>query len=1051
MKTHNINSLRCSHYPPHPKLFDMCDELGLWVMDEADLETHGFYDCIARPLDIPEEWDYEERKKQTFPPAGKYTSQNPDWKEAYVDRMVQLVQRDKNHSSIIMWSLGNEAFYGDNHKAMYEYGKAFDPTRPIHYEGDVDAVTADMFSYMYPPIDRLLHLMKTAGVKEDGSWDKPIVLCEYAHAMGNGPGALDDYVETFEANERLQGGYIWEWANHGIWKEDPDGKKYYAYGGDFDDFPNDGTFVMDGLLHSTHEPTLGLVQLKKSYQPLLLSEDAVANHVSGQANKPLSRPPHCLTIDETVAELKANAEDGLTDADAKARLEEYGRNQFGEEKGVQPVKILVAQIANAMTLVLILAMAASFGIESWIEGGVVTGVIAINIIVGFQQEYKAAKTMDSLRSLSSPTASAVRDGSNQTVPTVEIVPGDMVELKTGDTIPADVRIIEAVNFETNEALLTGESLPVRKEPSMTFEDETGPGDRLNVAYSSSTVTKGRARGIVFATGMYTEIGQIAAALRGKSSRRRPVKRKEDGSASPGRYVQAGILTAYDAVGVFLGINVGTPLQRKLSQLALLLFGIAIICAIIVLAANDFNTTQEVIIYAVATGLSMIPASLVVVLTITMAAGTKRMVQRHVIVRNLKSLEALGAVTNICSDKTGTLTQGNMVVRKAWVPGVGTFSVKDATEPFNPTKGSLSSRVEQPKDISFQAEDAEGESFSDVDGQVKSNTTLQTYLNVASLANLATVHQNKEGEWHARGDPTEIAIQVFASRFNMNRLVLAVTMSPKSIPPQEIEGTPDWQHQAVFRRNTLPARSYHIPETSLLLNGQWEFSYTSCPEESPQPGDEDVPEDNWGTIEVPGHWQLQGHGRPHYTNTVFPIPVCPPFAPTDNPTGVYRRTFNVPSTWDASSQLRLRFDGVDSAYHIYVNGALVGYAEGSRNASEFDVTDFVKHDAPNDLFVKPRLDVLGMVIYATELVLWIGVFAAGGWYNLRPWMRGKLSKGGEGEDESPAAAGHDDDEPGVQTEGITAHGNHSSTSVFQTASREEASGTGREIRWPMNRK
>ncbi|KAF3355646.1 hypothetical protein VD0004_g5343 [Verticillium dahliae] len=501
-------------------------------------------------------------------------------------------------------------------------------------------------------------------------------------------------------------------------------------------------------------------------------EDAVANHVSGQANKPLSRPPHCLTIDETVAELKANAEDGLTDADAKARLEEYGRNQFGEEKGVQPVKILVAQIANAMTLVLILAMAASFGIESWIEGGVVTGVIAINIIVGFQQEYKAAKTMDSLRSLSSPTASAVRDGSNQTVPTVEIVPGDMVELKTGDTIPADVRIIEAVNFETNEALLTGESLPVRKEPSMTFEDETGPGDRLNVAYSSSTVTKGRARGIVFATGMYTEIGQIAAALRGKSSRRRPVKRKEDGSASPGRYVQAGILTAYDAVGVFLGINVGTPLQRKLSQLALLLFGIAIICAIIVLAANDFNTTQEVIIYAVATGLSMIPASLVVVLTITMAAGTKRMVQRHVIVRNLKSLEALGAVTNICSDKTGTLTQGNMVVRKAWVPGVGTFSVKDATEPFNPTKGSLSSRVEQPKDISFQAEDAEGESFSDVDGQVKSNTTLQTYLNVASLANLATVHQNKEGEWHARGDPTEIAIQVFASRFNMNRLVLS---------------------------------------------------------------------------------------------------------------------------------------------------------------------------------------------------------------------------------------------------------------------------------------
>lgn len=290
-------------------------------------------------------------------------------------------------------------------------------------------------------------------------------------------------------------------------------------------------------------------------------------------------------------------------------------------------------------------MGASFGIKSWIEGGVVAAVIGLNIGVGFQQEYKAAKTMDSLRSLSSPTAQAVRNGNNETVPTAEIVPGDLVELKTGDTIPADVRLIEAVNFETNEALLTGESLPIRKETATSFPEDTGPGDRLNIAYSSSTVTKGRARGIVFATGMYTEVGQIAAALRGKSSRRREPKRREDGTASVGRYLQAWSLTLSDAVGRFLGVNVGTPLQRKLSKLALLLLGTAIICTIIVLAANDFITEQQVIIYAVATGLSMIPASLVVVLTITMAAGTKRMVERHVIVRNLKALEALGGVTS----------------------------------------------------------------------------------------------------------------------------------------------------------------------------------------------------------------------------------------------------------------------------------------------------------------------------------------------------------------------------------------------------------------------
>jgi P-type Na+/K+ transporter len=290
-------------------------------------------------------------------------------------------------------------------------------------------------------------------------------------------------------------------------------------------------------------------------------------------------------------------------------------------------------------------MCVSFGIESYIEGGVVAAIIALNISIGFIQEFKAAKTMDSLRSLSSPTAQAVRNGNNQTVPTVEIVPGDLVELKTGDTIPADVRLIEAVNFETNEALLTGESLPVRKEISATFPDDTGPGDRLNVAYSSSTVTKGRAKGIVFATGLYTEIGQIAVALRGKKSRRREPKRRQDGTASLPRWAQAWVLTGSDAVGRFLGVNVGTPLQRKLAKLALLLLGTAVICAIIVLAANDWSGEQEVVIYAVATGLSMIPASLIVVLTITMAAGTKSMVKRHVIVRNLKSLEALGGVTS----------------------------------------------------------------------------------------------------------------------------------------------------------------------------------------------------------------------------------------------------------------------------------------------------------------------------------------------------------------------------------------------------------------------
>lgn len=275
MKTHNVNALRCSHYPSHPKILDMADELGLWVMDEADLECHGFYDAVARPQDIPEHMDYEERKKFTFPKAAKFTTDNPTWKEAYVDRMRDLIQRDKNHASVIMWSLGNEAFYGQNHKAMYAYGKEVDPGRLIHYEGDVHAETADMYSYMYPPIERLLKLSQTEGVK-DGKFEKPVVLCEYGHAMGNGPGWLEDYEELFRTHPRLQGGFIWEWANHGLWKEEGDGTGkggYYGYGGDFGDFPNDGTFVMDGLCFSTHEPTPGLTEFKRVIQPVGFSKE----------------------------------------------------------------------------------------------------------------------------------------------------------------------------------------------------------------------------------------------------------------------------------------------------------------------------------------------------------------------------------------------------------------------------------------------------------------------------------------------------------------------------------------------------------------------------------------------------------------------------------------------------------------------------------------------------------------------------------------------------------------------------------------------------------
>jgi len=246
MKTHNVNALRCSHYPNDPRLVQIANEIGLYVMDEADLECHG------------SGVDFEH-----------LPSDNPSWKEAYLDRMQQLVHRDKNSPSVIMWSLGNESFYGQNHQTMYEWSKSFDPTRPVHYEGDHEFRASDICSYMYTGVADLAKL----ATQDGDEYEKPIFLQEYGHAMGNGPGALKEYQETFCKYRRLQGGFIWEWSNHGLLESlnDGSGRMFYAYGGDFGDQPNDKNFVMDGLCDSEHRPNPGLLELKEAYQPLVIS------------------------------------------------------------------------------------------------------------------------------------------------------------------------------------------------------------------------------------------------------------------------------------------------------------------------------------------------------------------------------------------------------------------------------------------------------------------------------------------------------------------------------------------------------------------------------------------------------------------------------------------------------------------------------------------------------------------------------------------------------------------------------------------------------------
>lgn len=240
MKQHNINTVRTSHYPNDPRWLDLCDRYGLYVIDEADLETHGFaYTDINR------------------------LSNDPQWEAAYLDRAERMVERDKNHPCVIFWSLGNESGYGRNHDAMAAWIRARDDSRLIHYEGAQFAPgVVDVVSQMYPTVE---HIIKQGQVTDD---PRPYFMCEYAHAMGNGPGNLKEYWEAIYAHPRLIGGCVWEWVDHGIRRRLPDGREWFAYGGDFDDHPNDGNFCIDGLNFPDRIPHTGLIEYKKIIEPV---------------------------------------------------------------------------------------------------------------------------------------------------------------------------------------------------------------------------------------------------------------------------------------------------------------------------------------------------------------------------------------------------------------------------------------------------------------------------------------------------------------------------------------------------------------------------------------------------------------------------------------------------------------------------------------------------------------------------------------------------------------------------------------------------------------
>ena len=421
-----------------------------------------------------------------------------------------------------------------------------------------------------------------------------------------------------------------------------------------------------------------------------------------------------LTSEQAVALFETDVEKGLTSEEAKARLEKYGPNKLEEKAKKSWIRIFFEQMANPMIYVLFGAVAITIGVSTyetvkagyfdflnigdWPDIIIILAVIILNSIIGTVQEIKAQTSLEALKQLSSPESTVIRDGKRFKVKSSELVIGDIVVLEEGDTIGADLRLIEAINLKCDESSLTGESVPVEKDSSVTFSERVAIGDRTNMAYMSTPVSYGRGKGVVSGTGMNTEIGKIAQAL--------DTEEEEE-----------------------------TPLQKVLSKLSKFLGILTLAIVILVLIieimwlcirgnAGSINHWIEAVLDAIALAVAAIPEGLAAVVTIVLSIGVQRMVKVNTIVKKLPSVETLGAVSIVCSDKTGTLTQNKMTVLEAWVD-----------------------------DKYFKREEFK---------EGHENKDLLLLARGMSLCSNATVD---EGLF---GDPTEIALVVFANDFNMHK-------------------------------------------------------------------------------------------------------------------------------------------------------------------------------------------------------------------------------------------------------------------------------------------
>ncbi|MCJ7693958.1 MAG: cation-translocating P-type ATPase [Anaerolineaceae bacterium] len=357
---------------------------------------------------------------------------------------------------------------------------------------------------------------------------------------------------------------------------------------------------------------------------------------------------HAMSANDVLAQLETPVDSGLSSAEVKSRQAKYGFNELTEKKRTTFWQMLWGQLNNFVVILLIVASVISALLGDYIEAGAIMTIVILNSILGIVQESRAEEALAALKKLAAPEAQVIRDGQRISVPSPQLVPGDIVFIEAGNYIPADIRLIEAINLSIEEASLTGESVPVTKHAEGNLKKDISLGDRKNSAFMGTLVTYGRGKGVVTSTGMHTQLGLIATMLQAVEEEATPLMKRLD---------QLGKILGYGSLAI--------------CGLVFVIGAVRLFLAPGTVSLADPKTLDEIVklfMVAVSLAIAAVPEGLPAVVTISLAGGMREMVRRHALIRRLASVETLGSVTTICSDKTGTLTQNKMTVTRLWVDG-----------------------------------------------------------------------------------------------------------------------------------------------------------------------------------------------------------------------------------------------------------------------------------------------------------------------------------------------------------------------------------------------